>query len=48
MDKKFYEMPALEVINLHIEAAILAGSDTLDPDVPKTDPTPIEDPELFG
>ena len=27
MDKKFYEMPEVEVINLQIEGALLDGSD---------------------
>ena len=33
MDKKFYEMPEVEVINLEFEGAILGPSDpSIDPD----------------
>lgn len=37
MDKKFYEIPEIEVINLHLEGALLSESDTTDKDVPVLD-----------
>lgn len=47
MDKKIYFEPKEEVVFLQMNSALLAGS-VVDPDEPKTDPTPIEDPGLFG
>lgn len=33
MDKKFYEIPEIEVINLHLEGAILTESDPDKPEI---------------
>ncbi len=50
MEKKFYEMPEVKVINLLINGALLVGSgeNPLDPDEPAIDPTPVDDPDIFG
>ncbi len=48
MDKKFYEMPEVEVINLDLEGAILGPSDpNIDDDGKVTpDPTPGGDDDF--
>lgn len=37
MEKKFYEMPEVEVIDLELEGALLSDSDTTETDAPILD-----------
>ena len=37
MEKKFYEMPEVEVIGLELEGALLSDSDTTETDAPILD-----------
>jgi hypothetical protein len=37
--KKFYLEPEIEIVDLELEATLLADSDEYDPDVPPTTPT---------
>ena len=48
MDKKIYEMPEVKVVKLNLNGALHVGSNPLDPDEPKIDPTPVDDPDIFG
>lgn len=40
MDKKFYEMPEVEVIDLELEGALLSDSDPISDGPAPQDPTP--------
>lgn len=46
MDKKIYVMPEMEVVNINMTAPLLAGSDPLDPDSPKTDVGDVDEDEI--
>ena len=46
MDKKMYITPEVEVVDINTSAPLLAGSDLLDPDAPKTDIGEVGEDEI--